>query len=379
MTETPILNWPRIIIQSSLLALALLFIPILLIFTALVIRFSPYVQTFLASSQLKPEELKERILAGWHQNPELENGKYAFVVLGTDELPNRTDTPIMTDTIVLVSVDLNQATIKTMTIPRDLWSEQFKTKINSLYEYGRKQNKAEPYALLLQELALLTPAKIQTVISISPIKLAKLIDTLGGVEITVPIGFTDTQFPRDDVDIKTERDPKKLYETVTFEPGKQVMTGRQALQYMRSRHGTNGQDNDIARAERQTLIVQSIMRTVMSSQIRSNPERMAKLWQFYQQEFDASLSLETMISLLRYRIERIGWQGTIRTTATALTDFTITQSSIPVTHYSQTSKKIEPGILYNPPMNKRDYFGQWVYVATDSAVLNTYISTQLGL
>lgn len=379
MTETPTLNWPRIIIQSSLLAFAFLLLPLLVISIVLILRFFPFVNSFVTYSHIDRAELWSRIKSGWQQAPPLDAGKYTFVVLGTDELPNRSDMPVMTDTIMLVSLDFNQSTLRTVSIPRDLWSEQFQTKINSLYEYGRKQDPTQPHQLLLRELAQLTPAKIQAVISITPTKLAQLIDILGGVEVTVPIGFTDAQFPRDDVDITVERDPKKLYETITFEPGKQIMTGRQALQYMRSRHGTNGQNNDISRAERQALVLRAISSRLANTQTLNNPKLLAELWRFYHQEFDANLPLETLVSLFHYRIRQVGWQGTIRATLAAHADFTVTQSTIPVTHYNQLSKKIEPGILYNPPMNKRDYLGQWVYVATDAAVLNSYITTQLGL
>jgi polyisoprenyl-teichoic acid--peptidoglycan teichoic acid transferase len=378
MHETTTLNWPRIIIQSSLLATTFLLIPVLLLVIVVALQILPFIQSFMTSAELTQEQLISRIQSGWRQEPPLSNGKYVVVALGTDELPNRQDMPIMTDTIILASLDLKQGSLHTISIPRDYWSDQFQTKINSLYEYGRKQDSTRPYELLLQELSTLTPAQIDSVITISPTKLMHLIEILEGIEIDVPVEFTDSRFPRDDVDITRERDPKKLYETISFAVGPQTMTGRQAMQYMRSRNGTNGQNDDIARAERQTLVLQSILHKLSSVETLKNAERLAQLWKFYQQEFDSSLSFETLISLARYRINHVGWKGTIRATLAAATDFTITQASIPVTRYDQVTKKIEPGILYNPPIQKQKYFGQWVYIATDSAVLSTYITTKLN-
>ena len=378
MTETPTLNWPRIIIQSSLIATALLFVPFVLLVFLLVLKATPFIQSFLTSAQLDHKVLISRIKSGWQQEPPIENGKYTLVALGTDELPNRSDMPVMTDTIMFVSLDLSRGKLSTVTIPRDYWSDQFQTKINSLYEYGRKQDSTQPYTLLLQELSLLTPTKVQTVVAISPTKLMQLIDVLEGVEVEVPIGFTDSQFPRDDVDITKERDPKKLYETVSFTPGPQILTGRQAMQYMRSRHGTNGQNDDVARSQRQALVLQAIARKLGSAETLRTPKRLAQLWQFYQQEYDASLSFETLVSLARYRINQVGWRGTIRATFSALSNFTVSQATIPITRYDQVTRKIEPGILYNPPVQKHKYFGQWVYIATDSATLNTYITNKLN-
>ena len=140
MTETPTLNWPRIIIQSSLIATALLFVPFVLLVFLLVLKATPFIQSFLTSAQLDHKVLISRIKSGWQQEPPIENGKYTLVALGTDELPNRSDMPVMTDTIMFVSLDLSRGKLSTVTIPRDYWSDQFQTKINSLYEYGRKQD-----------------------------------------------------------------------------------------------------------------------------------------------------------------------------------------------------------------------------------------------
>lgn len=378
MTETRSLNWPRIIIQSSLLALALLIVPVLLIVLIAILRIRPFTQSFFAHAQLDQAELVSRLQTGWNQEPPVANGKFTIVVLGTDELPNRPDMPIMTDTIMLASVDLNQGTVKTIAIPRDYWSERYQTKINSLYEYGRKQNPSKPYDLLLQEIATLTPAQVRAVITISPVKLGQFIDALGGVEVDVPTGFVDTRFPRDDVDITTVRDPKKLYETIEFKSGKQNMTGHQALQYIRSRHGSNGQDNDIARAERQAVLLQAIARQMTQAATIKNPEILGELWQFYQREFDSAVPIETLVSLAHYRVNQVGWRGTLHDTVSALTDFSVFQETVPVTRYNRTSKKIETGLLINPPMNKRQYQGQWVYVATNSAALSKYVTAKLG-
>lgn len=378
MPEKTSLNWFRVIIQSSAIALALVLLPFFAFFVAAAITILPFTNTFFAQANITPQKLLARAKAGWRQSPPLFEGKYTLLLLGTDELPNRPEMPIMTDTIMLVSLDLKQGRVNTVAIPRDLWSSQYQTKINSLYEYGRQRDPQHPNDLLLSELAELVAVPIQSVLTINPSTLALLIDALQGVEIDVPVSFTDTQFPRDDVDIRTERDPQKLYETVHFDSGKHMLTGKQALQYMRSRHGNNSQNTDIARSERQTIVMRAIAAQLIDQTTLKNPDLLAKLWNFYQAEYEQSLSFETLVSLVSYRINVIGWQGSIRKTITALRSFTVTQANIPITHYNQATKKDELGLLYNPKQNKMLYQGQWVYVATNSALLKNYLQEKLG-
>lgn len=374
MSTPQTLHWPKIIIQSTALAVALLILPILILTFVFILRVSPFIDSFFVNAGITPRDFIGKLQTGWQQSAPIDDGAYALVVLGSDELPNRQHMPVMTDTVMLVVLNLRQGSIKTLTIPRDYWSEQFQTKINGLFELGRKQNPDKPYELLLRELQTLTPTKFKTVVMVSPVALIELIDTLGGIEIDVPVGFRDAQFPRDGVDIIKEHDPEKLYETIEFSAGIQRMNGQKALQYMRSRHGTNGQDNDLERAKRQSQVIRSVGQTLFSDSLIRNPVKMGQLWQHYQKNYGSALSFETIMSLLRYRIEQVGWKGTLRATVRANTEFTISQSQIPVTHYSSITKKIEPGILFNPPLQKKAYYGQWVYIATDSAVLSQYVT-----
>jgi len=76
------------------------------------------------------------------------------------------------------------------------------------------------------------------------------VDAVGGINIDVPNGFTDNQYPAGECDLGNCR-----YETIHFNKGMQHMSGATALIYARSRHGDNGQGSDFARSRRQQQII----------------------------------------------------------------------------------------------------------------------------
>ncbi|MFZ2032322.1 MAG: LCP family protein [Candidatus Dormiibacterota bacterium] len=85
------------------------------------------------------------------------------------------------------------------------------------------------------------------------------VDAVGGINIDVPTGFTDYQYPAGECDLGN-----CAYETVRFKAGMQHMNGATALIYARSRHGNNGQGSDFARSRRQQQII-----VALRSQIES--------------------------------------------------------------------------------------------------------------
>ena len=83
------------------------------------------------------------------------------------------------------------------------------------------------------------------------------VNAVGGINIDVPVGFTDNQYPA----CAAATCP---YETIHFNAGEQHMNGAAALEYARSRHGNNGQGSDFARSARQQQIVDALKQQVLS-------------------------------------------------------------------------------------------------------------------
>ncbi|MEK7665937.1 MAG: LCP family protein, partial [Patescibacteria group bacterium] len=68
-----------------------------------------------------------------------------------------------------------------------------------------------------------------------------------------------------------------LIQTIAFEEGWQKMDGTTALRFVRSRHGTNGEGSDFARAARQQIILLAVKDRLLSASTFLNPSRITKI------------------------------------------------------------------------------------------------------
>ncbi|KUK79928.1 MAG: Transcription attenuator LytR [Microgenomates bacterium 39_7] len=325
-----------------------------LLFTAffiIKITYAKY-QTFLSASQLSNDQLIS-LIKRVDRNPSTK--PTTFLILGIDETENRPDFPQLTDTMMLLKVDPQIAKITALSLPRDLWSEEYQTKINALYEYGRQRDPNDPTSFPKTIIEDLTQQEIGHTLTISLDQLGKIIDMLGYISIEVKDGFVDERFPRSDVDITTERDPEKLYETVVFEPGLQQMDSTLALKYIRSRNSSNlDNGTDQARNLRQQQVISAIINKLSNPQLYwHNPHIAGELLSFYQDEFDQYLPLEQAISLA-ISIVRAG------------SALSINSVSLPISTLN------EVGVIEHPN-NLRPYQNQWVYIIKDREIFIEFI------
>ena len=98
------------------------------------------------------------------------------------------------------------------------------------------------------------------------------VDAVGGINIDVPAGFTDNQYPAGECD-----EGNCGYETVRFNAGVQHMNGATALIYARSRHGNNGQGSDFARSRRQQQIIVALKAADREHRRHSASSRMSSM------------------------------------------------------------------------------------------------------
>lgn len=146
----------------------------------------------------------------------------------------------LTDTMMVLSLDNVKKTVALISIPRDIWSDTLKDKVNTAYHYG---------GLILSKVV------VEDVIGMSIYYAAvidfsgftKVIDAVGGIDVDVPEAFTDTEYP-------CETDAC-VYETIHFDSGREHMDGARALMYARSRHAEGDQGSDFARSRRQQIIM----------------------------------------------------------------------------------------------------------------------------
>ncbi len=177
----------------------------------------------------------------------------------------------LADTIILASIKPSTEEVATLSIPRDLYVE--------IPEYGwRKINNAMAFgemgdylgggpALLIDALEPVIGVPIHYYARVDFEGFRKIIDDLGGIDVYVENGFTDYEYP----------DYNYGYQTISFTEGWEHMNGERALQYSRSRHGTNGEGSDFARSRRQQKVLFAAKEKALSLNTLLNPNKIVNI------------------------------------------------------------------------------------------------------
>lgn len=210
-----------------------------------------------------------------------EDGRLLVLFLGTDDV---LEASTRADTIMLLSVDTDSGDVGVLSIPRDtrVWSpsRQSWDRINALYAHGGTK-------LVLEAVSQLVGVPVRYYVHTDFRGFQELVDILGGVELTVP---------------------KRMYYVdkaqgleIDLQPGRQVLDGAKALQFVRYRDSLGDVslvdpfgDQYGGRVERQRQFVQALADKVLSS------TGLIKLPQLVTQVFkivDTNLPWETVLSL----------------------------------------------------------------------------------
>ena len=172
------------------------------------------------------------------------------IVIGYDHrVSDGKGAPSRSDTIMLIRADPRSNTISLLSFPRDLNVEircpgkpQFRAKINAAYaDCGPPGTLATVKAL--------TGLDINYLITVNFLGFMQIVDKLGGVYIDV-----DRRY------LNTHSGPSG-YATIDLQPGYQLLSGSNALDFVRFRHT----DSDLYRVARQQLFVKAVKDRVGSS------------------------------------------------------------------------------------------------------------------
>ncbi|HSG12613.1 MAG TPA: LCP family protein [Gaiellaceae bacterium] len=172
------------------------------------------------------------------------------LVIGYDHRPSEGDTsPSRSDTLMLVRADPATDSISLLSFPRDMQVEircpgktPFYDKLAHAYAYCGPQGS-------LETVKSLTGVAINYLITVDFKGFQEIVDRLGGVWIDVDRRyFNDVRGPGG-------------YEDIDLQPGYRLLTGRQALDYVRFRHT----DSDLYRVARQQQFVKGFKAQVRQS------------------------------------------------------------------------------------------------------------------
>lgn len=202
------------------------------------------------------------------------------------------DGPYLTDTIMLASIRPSTGEAGLISIPRDLGIPnpaggiQKINTVNAFAEADRKGSGGEVASRAVSEL-LDQPVPYFVRVDFRAFK--ELIDEVGGVSISVDRAFADASFPAGETG---------EYRTVAFSAGPQIMDGARALDYARSRMGSNGEGSDFARSRRQQKVLLALKQKLFSTDTLLDPSRIAKILGTLDRHLTTNLSTSDIIRFI---------------------------------------------------------------------------------
>ncbi len=176
----------------------------------------------------------------------------------------------LTDTMMVISIGNKNKNIALISLPRDLWSDTLKDKINSAYHYGEVKKKGGGIILTKAVAEDVVGLSIQYTLLIDFFGFTKIIDLIGGIDIVVPKAFTDTEFPIEGKENELcdgDSTYACRYEVLSFEQGLQHMDGVRALKYVRSRHAEGDEGSDFARSRRQQDVMLALKQKLFTRSV----------------------------------------------------------------------------------------------------------------
>lgn len=247
----------------------------------------------------------------------------------------------LTDTIVVASYHLKEQELKLISIPRDLWLPELKSKANAVYQMGLLQNKGLGFSKTIMGNILGIPVHYSLRVDFRGF--VQAIDAIEGIDILVEKSFDDLNFPIEGAENDlcgfeekemefNEEEAMRLnipvgkmkvfvkdgliatdsaeedkgvkyfscrYEHIHFDKGLTHMNGAIALKYVRSRHGTNGEGSDFARSRRQQKVLEAARNKILSFETLSDPQKISDLLNSLGKSIDTDISIKDGIELFR--------------------------------------------------------------------------------
>lgn len=195
------------------------------------------------SEEIDPEDIEWPNSTGYGRR---EDGVYNILLLGEEAIDSGSARG-RTDLMIIATLNKNSKSIKLTSLMRDMLVQipgYRENKLNSAYQKGDVQ-------LLYETIALNFNLHIDGSILVNFENFEKIIDYLGGLEITLTAA--EAKYLRNTNYISN---PK--YRTVV--EGKQLMNGNQVLGYarIRERAAITGANNDYGRTDRHRIILEAI-------------------------------------------------------------------------------------------------------------------------
>lgn len=166
----------------------------------------------------------------------------SILILGVDNNDKRQLGSTRTDSMIYMTMNPDSDEVNMVSIPRDTYTEIIQNeqvvqtnRINTAYAVGKEKAAIETVEHLLE-------VPVHFYVTVDFDAFMELVDALGGIEMDVPITFTENNAPG-------------RKNAIHLEQGEQLLNGEEALALARTRKI----DNDVKRGERQQLIIKAII------------------------------------------------------------------------------------------------------------------------
>jgi polyisoprenyl-teichoic acid--peptidoglycan teichoic acid transferase len=210
-----------------------------------------------------------------------DTNRFTMLVIGADDRPGA---PGRSDTMMLGFVDLEQGSVKLLSIPRDSYvpiPEHGWDKINASYPLGGP-------ALVQQTVEQLAGIPINYSVTVNMQGFAKIVDAVNGVDIDIPENM-NYEDPYDDPPLE-----------IHLKKGLQHLDGTDALHFVRFRHDA---ENDWGRMKRQQQFLSALAKAALQP---SNLSRLPTLVKLGSQNVQTNLSLGQLTKLAMLAKEKMG-------------------------------------------------------------------------
>ncbi|MDP7993156.1 LCP family protein [Bacillus sp. MHSD_36] len=225
----------------------------------------------------------------------------SVLIMGVDESDVRGKEygeAIRTDALLLATFNKDSKTVKLLSIPRDTYTyipvEKKKDKITHAHAYGSTKNgkKGGPQASI-DAVEKLLNVPVDYFVKFNFKSFMKIVDDLGGIEVDVPVEFT-------------EQDSNDNADAIHLKKGVQKLNSEEALALARTRHI----DSDAMRGQRQQLVIEAILHKLTSV---GSVTKVGNIIDDINGQFVTNLTFDDMLSFYKYgsdaEIEKLQLQG----------------------------------------------------------------------
>lgn len=241
------------------------------------------------------------------------------------------DGPNLTDSIIVASYSLKTKKVVLFSVPRDLWLDNIKEKVNVAYQMGLDKGMGLKFAE--DKIDDILGINIHYGLRVDFRGFAKAVDLVDGIDLVIPKTFDDYNYPAEgkenescglaekEVDLKPEEadvlrmtpgkrvvwvrpdgtvatkaaDFSCRFEYLHFDTGFAHLNGSDALKFVRSRMGTNDEGSDFARSRRQQIVLEAFRKKVLSIPTLSNPQKIIDLISTFSQSVETDIPKERFI------------------------------------------------------------------------------------